>query len=148
MEKVIISAVAILGALIAIKFKGLFHKVIALGLTISVLLVWTGNKYIITGSFIGLAILTITTFIYGLTVKDLNRIEKISITTIGLFLTISSFFKLLHLPGAGIIKLTMAVPIIITLATFVKGGKLTREMSFMIFWLTYATAEFLRLWIY
>src|SRR5690606_15981894 len=115
---------------------------------ISVLLVWTGNKYIITGSFIGLAILTITTFIYGLTVKDLNRIEKISITTIGLFLTISSFFKLLHLPGAGIIKLTMAVPIIITLATFVKGGKLTREMSFMIFWLTYATAEFLRLWIY
>lgn len=148
MEKVIISAVAILGTLIAIKFKGLFHKVIAFGLTISVLLVWTGNKYIITGSFIGLAILTITTFIYGLTVKDLNRIEKISITTIGLFLTISSFFKLLHLPGAGIIKLTMAVPIIITLATFVKGGKLTREMSFMIFWLTYATAEFLRLWIY
>ena len=147
MEKVIILAVAILGTLIAIKFKGLFHKVIAFGLTISVLLVWTGNKYIITGSFIGLAILTITTFIYGLTVKDLNRIEKISITTMGLFLTISSFFKLLHLPGAGIIKLTMAVPIIIALATFVKSGKLTREMSFMIFWLIYATAEFLRLWI-
>lgn len=144
MEKEIISAVAILGTLIAIKFKGLFHKVIAFGLTISVLLVWTDNKY----SFIGLAILTITTFIYGLTVKDLNRIEKINITTMGLFLTISSFFKLLHLPGAGIIKLTMAVPIIITILTFVKGKKLTREMSFMIFWLIYASVEFLRLWIY
>ncbi len=148
MEKVIISIIAILGTLIAIKFKGLFHKVIAFGLTFSVLLVWTGNKYLITGSFIGLVILTITTFIYGLTVKDLNRIEKISITTMGLFLSISSFFKLLHLPGTGIIKLTMAVPIIITLATLVKDRQLTREMSFMIFWLIYAIAEFIRLWTY
>jgi hypothetical protein len=101
---------------------------------------------IFKGSFIGLTILTITTFIYGFTVNDLNRLEKINIITMGLFLTVSSIFKLLHFPGAGEIKLSMAVPIIIALATFVKGRKLTREMSFMIFWLVYATAEFLRLW--
>jgi hypothetical protein len=148
MEKLIISAVAILGTLIAIKFNGLFHKLIAIGLTISVLLVWTGNKYIITGSFIVLFVLTVATFIYGLTVKDLTKIEKISIVALGLFLTISSIFKLFHLPGSGIIKLSMIVPIFLTLATFVKGRKLTREMSFMIFWLVYATAEFLKLWIY
>jgi hypothetical protein len=146
MEKLIISAVAILGTLIAIKFKGLFHKAISFGLSVTVLLVWTGDKYIITGSFIGLTILTITTFIYGFTVNDLNRLEKINIITMGLFLTVSSIFKLLHFPGAGEIKLSMAVPILIALATFVKGRKLTREMSFMIFWLVYATAEFLRLW--
>ncbi len=146
MEKLIISAVAILGTIIAIKFKGLFHKAISFGLLITVLLVWTGDKYIIKGSFIGLTILTITTFIYGFTVNDLNRLEKINIITMGLFLTVSSIFKLLHFPGAGEIKLSMAVPIIIALATFVKGRKLTREMSFMIFWLVYATAEFLRLW--
>jgi len=148
MEKLIITAIAILGTLIAFKFKGLFHKVIAFGLTVSVLFVWTDNKYIITGSFIALTILTITTFIYGLTIKDLNNFEKISITTMGLFLTVSSIFKLLHLPGAGEIKLSMAVPIIITLAAFIKDRQLTREMSFMIFWLVYATSEFLRLWTY
>ena len=146
MEKLIISAVAILGTLIAIKFKGLFHKVIAFGLTISVLLLWTDNQFMITGSFIALAILTITTFIYGLKDKDSNKIEKISIITMGLFLTISSFLKLLHLPGAGVINLSIAVPIVITLVSFVKARKLTREMSFMIFWLVYATFEFIRLW--
>ncbi len=147
MEKLIITVVAILGTLIAIKFKGIFHKLIAIGLTISVLLVWTGDQYIITGSFIALFVITIATFIYGLTVKDITKIEKVSIIVMGLFQTISSLFNLLHIPGAGLIKIAMVVPIIIMLATFVKLRKLTREMSFMIFWFVYAIAEFLRIWI-
>jgi len=143
MEKIILLTVAILGTLIALKFKGVFHKILSIGLTISVLLTWTDNIYIITGSFIVLTLLTITTFIYGLTVKELDNFEKISITTMGIFLAVSSIFKMLHFPGAEIIKLSMIVPIIITLATFIRGRKLTKEMSFMIFWLFYSISELL-----
>lgn len=148
MEKHIITAIAIFGTILSLKFKGLFHKAISFGLLATVLLVWIGDRYIITGSFIGLTILTITTFIYGFVVNDLNRLEKISIITMGLFLTVSSIFKLFHFPGAGEIKLSMTVPIILTLATFIKGRQLTREMSFMIFWLVYSTIEFLKLWAF
>ena len=83
MEKLLLSIIAVLGTFTAFKFKGIYHKVISIGLTISVLIVWTGNKYVITGSFITITLLTITSFIYGLTVKELNNFEKISITTMG-----------------------------------------------------------------
>jgi hypothetical protein len=92
---------AFIATLIAVQFKGLFHKVITFGLTISVILAWaTGNREIALACFILFAMMTILTFIYGLTVKDLNRIEKISIITMGFFMIINSFSKLLHLPGA------------------------------------------------
>ena len=142
----ILSAVAILGTFIAFKFKGVYHKIISAGLTISVLLVWTSNNYFITVGFITVSFLTIATFVYGLIVKELNNFEKVCITIMGAFLAVSSIFNLMHLPFAGEIKISMIVPIIITLATFIRDRKLTREMSFMIFWLFYATLEFVKLW--
>ena len=145
-EKILMSVVAILGTLITFKFKGVYHRVISIGL-ISFLLVWTNNPYFITVSFITVSLLTVATFVYGLTGKQLKKLEKISIATMGMFLAVSSIFRFMHYPFAGQIKLSMIVPIIITLITFVIGRKLTREMSFMIFWLFYATFEFLRLWI-
>lgn len=148
MEKILLSAVAVLGTLIALKFKGVYHKAISIGLTISVLLVWTENKYLITGGFITISLLTIATFVYGLTVKKLNNFEKVSVTTMGLFLVVNSIFKLMHYPFAGLIKLSMIIPVIIALTTFIKGRKLTKEMSFMLFWLFYATSEVLKIWIY
>ena len=150
----ILLVVTILGNIIAFKFKGLFHKVISIGLTISVwgltisalLLIGTDNAYIITGSFITITLLSITTFIYGLTIKEVNNFEKISIITMFFFLIVISFFQLFHWPFAGLIKLSMIIPIIITLTAFIKGRRLTKEMSFMIFWLFYVISKILIFW--
>ena len=146
MEQLIISAVAVLGTLISLKFKGFVHKAISIGLTISVLLVWTSNRYIITGSFILFTLLSIITLFYGLTVKNSNKVEKISIMIMGFFFTISSIFKLFHYFGTEIIQLSLIVPIIITLTAIIRSRQLTREMSFMIIWLVYAISEFLKFW--
>ena len=146
MERLVLTAVVVLGIIIAFAFKGFFHKGIFIGLAISILLLWSDNQYIITSSFILFLILTITTFIYGLTVKGISKFEKIGIITMGLFLIINFLFKLLHFPGANIMKLSMAVPIIITLASFLKGRKLTKEMSFMVVWLFYVILEFISIW--
>ena len=146
MERLIISAVAVLGALISLRFKGVVHKVISIGLTISVLLVWTSNRYIITGSFIAFILLSVMTFFYGLIVKGFNKFEKISVMIMGLFLAVSSVLKLFHYPRTGIIQLSLTVPIIITLASITRSRQLTKEMSFMIIWLVYAISEFLKLW--
>ena len=90
-------------------------------------------------------LVNITTFIYGLKVKELDNYEKISITTMGLFGTVDSIFTMLHFPLVGIIKLLMIVPIIVTIASFIGNRQLTREMSFMIFLLFYAILNLL-LW--
>ena len=142
----LLSVVAIIGTLIASKFEGVYHKIISVGLAVSILLLWTGNVHFIPGNFIAVTLLSIATFVYGLTVRGLNKFEKLNITTMGVFLAVSFISKLMYYPFAGQIKLSMIVPIIITLVTFIKGKKLTREMSFMIFWLFYATFEFVRLW--
>jgi hydrogenase/urease accessory protein HupE len=147
MEKLLISSSTLIGTLIALNFKGRFHRAITFALTISLLLVWTSNLYIITGSFVAFVVLSITTFIYGITVSGLTKLEKISIISMGLMLTINSSFKLLHLPGEGVIKLSLAIPIVLTFATYAIGRKLTREMSFMIIWWVYAVVDFLEPWV-
>ena len=155
-ELLLLSTIAVLGTLIALKFKGVFHKIISIGLTISILFVWLsawiGREYynfsmtgIMIFLFVAPLLLAIATIIYGLTVKQLNKLEKISITTTGVFFTIFGISNLMHFPFAEQIRLLMIVPIIITLTTFIKGRKITREMSFMLFWLFYATLIFILL---
>ena len=136
-----ILAIAVLGNLIAFKFKGIYHKIISIGLTISVLFVeafsWTDSTflpYLMTGGII-VILMTIATIIFGLTAKKLSNLERISVTTMGIFTFVSLMFGLLHLPFDGQIRLSMIIPIVITLITFIRGRKLTKEMGFMIFWL-------------
>ena len=154
MERLILLAIAVIriltivvGIFIAFKFKGFFHKIISLGLIISVLFAWIDNRYALISILI-MILLAMTTFIYGLTIKDIHILERISIIVMGLFLTVSPISKLMHWPVAGQLKLLMILPIIITLASFIKCRKLTKEMSFMILWLYYALLTFLRFWIY
>lgn len=147
MKGLILTAVAILGVLVAFKFKGLFHKIISIGLAISFLFSWSRNKYMITGSFIVFTLLSIITFIYGQTVKEIDILKKISIITMGFFLTISSISKLFHFPATEVIKFSMIIPIIITLVVFIRERQLTKEMSFMILFSIYAVSELLSLWI-
>lgn len=101
----------------------------------------------ITGSFIVFTLLSIITFIYGQTVKEIDILKKISIITMGFFLTISSISKLFHFPATEVIKFSMIIPIIITLVVFIRERQLTKEMSFMILFSIYAVSELLSLWI-
>ncbi len=64
----------------------------------------------------------------------------------GFFVATGSIFKLLHYPGVGLIRLAMVIPVVMTVLVFVKGRRLTREMSFMIIWLVYAMSECLKLY--
>ena len=148
MEIILLSLVAILGVFIALKFKGLFHRVISIGLAISVLLALTGNPWVKTLVFYAFTLLLFAIFVYSFKVKGLRKIEKISITSMGLILFLSSVFKLFHLPGGAPMKLLMLVPIILTLGTFLKYRRLTKEMGFMLFCLVYAIFELARVWTF
>jgi hypothetical protein len=147
MEKIALSIIAILGLITALKFKGIFHKVISIGITLAILITWIKSDIVLFISYILLLIFAIVTSIYGLKAKELRTIERNSIITMGGFLAIYFTFAILHLPGGGIMKILLLIPIVLTIISYRKHRKLTKEMSFLFFWLVMACIEFANNWI-
>jgi len=141
MLKIIFLSVAILGIFITFEFKGVFHRMISIGLFISALFLLAGGTYFTET----ICLLSIATFIYGLILKELDTLEKVCILVMSGLLALRLIVKLMGWPFpvlTGIIKLSLCVPILFTLAVYIRNRKLTREISFMIFWLLYASYEF------
>lgn len=147
MEQVIYSTIALIGTIISFKFNGLYHKLISIGITISILLTWTGSPFLLIISYISLLILAISTFIYGLSNVNLSNLEQICLITMGALLSISFIFSIIQTPGGEKVNITLAIPIILTIITYRKHRHFTKEMSFLFFWCVFAIFEFFRLWI-
>lgn len=77
---------------------------------------------------------------------DLNKNESISIMIAGMFISINILFKLYNWPWATQLRISLSIPIVVSILYFLKNRKLTREMSFMIFWLAYSISDFVKLW--
>jgi len=147
MVKIILSIIAILGLLTAFKFKGIFHKLISIGITLAILITWVKIPIIMTISIMIMLIMAIATFIYGLWARDLRKIERNSLVTMGGFLAIHLTFSILHLPGAEKANIMLLIPIVLTIISYRKHRELTKEMSFLFFWLVMACIEFVYIWI-
>ncbi len=147
MEKITLSIIAILGLLTAFKFKGIFHKMISIGITLAILITWVKSDIVLFISVILMLILAIATLIYGLRAKELKTIERSSIISMGGFVSIFLIFSILHLPGAGIVNLLLLIPIIVTIIAYIKQRQLTKEMSFLFIWVVLACIEFVDFWI-
>lgn len=146
MENIVFLTIAFFGILIARKFEGRFHYVLSLGLFITILLLLTGHPTSMNLGMILSVLLSITTFIYGLKMPDLNKNESISIMIAGMFISINILFKLYNWPWATQLRISLSISIVVSILYFLKNRKLTREMSFMIFWLAYSISDFVKLW--
>lgn len=147
MEQLIFTIIALFGTIIAFKFKGIFHKVISIGITLSILLTWTGSPFLVSISYISLLILAITTFIYGLSNVNLSNIEQTCLITMGALLSISFVYSIINAPGGEKVNIVLPIPIILTIITYRKHRHFTKEMSFLFFWCVFAVFEFFKIWI-
>ena len=142
--KIILIIVALIGPFIAFKFKGLFHKVISLGMTVSALIHLTNLSYSTKVSAVILIVMIFATLLYAYVDNDLIGLPKTALKMMAYILSISVVFQVFHLPFGIVIRWCLIIPIILTIITFVKDKKLTKEMSFMIYWLFFAIIEILR----
>lgn len=147
MEKITLSIIALLGLITAFKFKGIFHKVIIIGITLAILITWVKIPIILTISIMIMLIMAITTLIYGLWAKELRTIERNSLVTMGGFLAIDLTFAILHLPGAEKANIMLLIPIVLTIISYRKHRELTKEMSFLFVFFVMACFEFVFIWI-
>lgn len=144
----VLSLSAILGVIICLRYKGVFHKSITFGIAFSILAVWIDNSYVTTACFILHFPLGILTAIYGCKAKELMSAQRMGIITMGLFIATSTLFKFQHWPGATICRLMFVLPVILYSSSLLINKKLRlKEMSFMMTWLIHGLNQISRIWI-
>lgn len=122
-----------------------FAKTILIGQIIAIGLTLPDDR---TAATIGLLLFMLTlmlAIIYGLTKKNFKIRKRILIIVPTVLVFVMHFFQLQHYPGAGLLGLTMALPIItniILTTTDIKNYK--NELGFLTIITVDATVEFLR----
>ncbi|MFM9984412.1 MAG: hypothetical protein ACKVOK_04220 [Flavobacteriales bacterium] len=137
----------IIGMLISLGYRGVFHKAISIGLGISILVVWLDNTILSTISFYSLFVWGILTVIYGLNEKELTPAEKVGIVSMGLMILLSTTFKFQHWPGSNFVHLLFILPIAANIFALLRQkNRLRKEISFMLTWMVYGILEVLHIW--
>ncbi len=105
------------------------------GLAISVLIIWVGDKNVLLVSILLQLGLAFISTIYALTVKGLKSIDRIAVATIGIVLTLGTLAIIQHYPGQGELRLALTIPIILFFWTTMKHGRQQpKEFGFMLIW--------------
>jgi hypothetical protein len=138
------SLVAYAGSIYGMKFKGIYHKFISFGLAIAMMLSWAGIRQLSTISWFMLAFMAILTSIYGITVRSLYFTERVSISVIGFLILSVTIFAIQHYEGINILRAILLIPVVFYFFSF-KNRVVTKELSFMIFWILLSIIQLLML---
>lgn len=146
MHHLLLTCSAIIGVLISLRYKGIFHKVISIGLGISILVVWLNNTILTTKSFYSLFVWGILTVMYGYNAKKLTPAEKGGIVSMGWMILLSTTFKIQHWPGSNIVHFLFLLPIAVYIFGLLRQkNRLRKDISFMLTWMVYGVFEVLHI---
>jgi hypothetical protein len=124
------------GFILSFCYKGIFHKIIACGLVLPIILGFLKVQDIIVSVLI--LTIIILTIIYGFKELKHNKIKQISMIVFGFALLLKFVFNIMYLPGAGYIDLIVTLSFIFYLISLIVDKKyFTKEIGFMIIWLGY-----------
>lgn len=127
-------------------FKGIFHKVIAIGLALSILIVffpWPASMAI---SFWLLMVMALATLSYGIFMRDFSGLEKAFISSFGLLFSVYLIMQFFQFPGSNIILFLTLVPLIIFCLIVLRHREnLNRWISFMVIWIALALVDLVHL---
>ena len=138
--KLSFTVIAIISLFLSLNKEGGFQKVLTIGFSIILVSTWFEHQLI--SSFFMLLPLSLLTLIYGATVKSVDKFGKASITLLGLFIFINTYFKISHYPFQTELNLALIVPIILS-SIFIIKSKLPKESGFLIIWIFISFLNFL-----
>lgn len=139
---ILTSLISVIGLIFSLTKTGLFQKIITIGLAISVLIIWIGNKnFLFVGLLLQVCFAVIST-IYSATVKELKIIERITIATMGMVLMLGTLSIILHYPGQEVLRFALLILLILFLWTSIKQGRnQPKEFGFMMIWAVMAVVQ-------
>jgi hypothetical protein len=133
--------IANIAVIIAIRFKGAFHKLIAFGIAVCVALPFLSNRTTTTIAFVSLALFALLTALYGWKERGLSKIESVAIVLTGVVMALSIFMKHQHLPYASVTRILMIIPLASLIIVLIQNKKVTKEVSVLLYWAFYALSQ-------
>ncbi|MFZ6051427.1 hypothetical protein ABHV44_05380 [Flavobacteriales bacterium DA487] len=141
-----LSLVSVIGVMMSFAFRGIFHKVITIGLAVSVLAFFVPSVIAIDISFWLLLAMALCTLIYGISMKDITGIEKAFISSLGFLFTAYQVMQYFHAPGTSWILALMIVPLFLfAIILFRHHENLNRWISFMVIWVAFVLVDLVNL---
>jgi len=137
--------IASIGVFVSLRYQGKFHKMIAFGISICVTLPFLVNRIITTCTFIILGLMALLTSLYGLRELFITKTERVAIILTGIVMAASIFMKVQHQPSGGVLRILMIIPIASLLFILIKKKRVTKEVSFMLYWAFYAVTQLAQL---
>lgn len=135
MALVFLSLISFFGINFSQKKPGLFQRLLAISLALTVLLAWTGNPYLSTTSVFLQMLLGMLTGYYGISQIGLSFLERGSIISMGLFMAILRLFYIYQFPYADVLIYFSIIPFFLFLYTWYKDRTAKKkEFGFMLIW--------------
>ncbi len=130
-ERIILSIVAIIMLALTFKKGDKLTTFLTAGLTVGLLLTWTGISFIITTGLIIYIFTALFISIINFKNKGLTTFNRTTIVLSGFFVFGANLFSLMHWPYAGEIRISMIIPIILFLVSLFKGMVKRKEIGYL-----------------
>jgi hypothetical protein len=130
-ERIILSIVAIIMFALTLKKGDKVAKLLTAGLTVGILITWTGLPMLITA---GLIIYMLTGLMISLSnfkSKELTKLNRTTIIIAGFFAFGANLFSIMHLPYAEVIRLSMVIPIVLYIVILINGMIKRKEFGYL-----------------
>jgi len=137
-----LSLVSIIGVFMSFAFKGVFHKLIAIGLALSILSAFVPFQEVAAARFWMLTAMSLATVIYRLAMNDFTKMEKGFIVSLGALFFIYQLAGFLGWGARPVILLIMLVPLFLFCLIVLRHREnLNRWISFMVIWIAVALSD-------
>jgi len=138
-ERIILSLVAIFMLSLTLKKGDKKSKLLTAGLTLGILITWTGISTLITAGFILYMLTGLIIPLSNFKRKDLSKLHWMTIVIGGIFAFGGKLFSIMNWPYASEIRLSMIIPIALYLLSLFKGLVKRKELGYS----TIMNAEFI-----
>ncbi len=135
-QSILLIIISAFGLVYSFGKEGLFQKVITISLCISISIIQIGTKEALLISLIILVVAALSSFVYGLIIRNLKFIDRLLICINGLTVFIYLIFTIQHWPKFGIEKVLYLSSFLFVLYLIIHKFKLTKEFGFILIWFT------------
>lgn len=130
-EKIFISVVALIMLVLTSRKDDRTTTLLTLGLTIGILISWTGLPIIIFSGLILYMFCALFIAILQLKNNKLSKLNKTTIVLAGIWAFGTHLFSIMHWPYAGEVKLSLIIPIVFYFISLTKGMIKRKELGYL-----------------
>ncbi|MGI9532441.1 hypothetical protein [Lutimonas sp.] len=130
-ERIILSIVAIIMFALTLKKGDKGTKLLTAGLTVGILITWTGLPMLITAGLIIYMLTGLMISFSNLKSKELTKLNQTTIVIAGILAFVANLFSIMHWPYAGEMRLSMIIPIALYIISLFNGMIKRKEMGYL-----------------